>query len=348
MDYKVSVIIPVYNAGNTLKATINSVINQTIGFENIELILVDDKSTDNSRDIIKEYSNTYSNIKPIFLEENSGCPGIPRNIGIKNVTSDYIMFIDDDDEYFPEMCDKLYNTMISEDVDVVVCDSTNQHVGKYKKSKLNSDKLYLMGEEIIYFNDASPIRSIFKKSIILDNNISFPDIVIAEDIIFQLNYHSHSKKFVYLDFIGYYHIMRDDSLSPTSFNNLNIDIKSFYILLGILKKYNCDLSRYFKHHIQLFILKVIIAAGNEGNHKNEIKELLYNLADFEREINFNGNLSLDCQFINYFILHGKLNIATHICLFISKIRKSNLILNIYRKHFLNFHEKFGGFLNGFI
>ncbi len=78
------------------------------------MILVDDKSTDNSRNIIEEYSNIYYNIKPIFLEENSGCPGIPCNVGIKNASSDYIMFIDSDDEYLPEICDKLYNTIISE------------------------------------------------------------------------------------------------------------------------------------------------------------------------------------------------------------------------------------------
>ena len=75
------------------------------------MILVDDKSTDNSRNIIEEYSNIYYNIKPIFLEETSGCPGIPRNVGIKNASFDYI---DNDDEYFPEICDKLYNTIISE------------------------------------------------------------------------------------------------------------------------------------------------------------------------------------------------------------------------------------------
>ena len=98
--YKVSVIMPVYNAEEYLGNALDSVINQSMGFENIELILVDDKSTDNSRNIIEEYSNIYYNIKPIFLDENSGCPGIPRNVGIKNASSDYIMFIDNDDEYF--------------------------------------------------------------------------------------------------------------------------------------------------------------------------------------------------------------------------------------------------------
>ena len=68
--YKISIIIPIYNAESTLKNTICSVINQTIGFENIELILVDDNSNDSSKVIIKEYDSQYSNIKSIFLKEN--------------------------------------------------------------------------------------------------------------------------------------------------------------------------------------------------------------------------------------------------------------------------------------
>ena len=68
--YKVSVIMPIYNAEEYLRNTLNSVINQTIGFENIELILVDDCSTDNSRDIMEEYSKYYLNIqKNIFRRE---------------------------------------------------------------------------------------------------------------------------------------------------------------------------------------------------------------------------------------------------------------------------------------
>ena len=64
--YKVSLIIPVYNAELSLKNTIKSVMNQTLGFENIELILVDDNSNDDSKQIISELARKYSNIKPIF------------------------------------------------------------------------------------------------------------------------------------------------------------------------------------------------------------------------------------------------------------------------------------------
>ena len=92
--YKISVIIPVYNAENTLKQAVNSVINQSIGFENIELILVDDNSNDNSRKIIQDYADKYGNVKAIFLRENSGSPSKPRNTGIDNATAPYLMFLE--------------------------------------------------------------------------------------------------------------------------------------------------------------------------------------------------------------------------------------------------------------
>ena len=120
-DYLISIVIPIYNAETYLPDTINSIINQTIGFENIELILVDDKSTDNSKDVIKKYAEEYSNIKPIYLDKNSGYPGFVRNKGMEVVTSEYLMFIDSDDEYETDMCEILYNTLIENNTDCVKC-----------------------------------------------------------------------------------------------------------------------------------------------------------------------------------------------------------------------------------
>ena len=78
MNPKISVIVPTYNAESYLMNAVNSVINQSFGFENIELILIDDCSSDNSREIIEEYSKKYDNIKPIFLEKN--CCVLHKNI----------------------------------------------------------------------------------------------------------------------------------------------------------------------------------------------------------------------------------------------------------------------------
>ena len=325
--YKVSVIMPIYNGEKYLRNSLNSIIDQTLDFKNIELILVDDKSEDDTKTILEEYSKLYSNIKAIFLDENSGCPGIPRNIGIRNATSDYIMFIDDDDEYFPEMCDKLYNTMISEDADIVACNVLcTDNLGN-KEWLIDSDE-YIFDDEIIYFNNVFVWTCIFKKSIILNNNICFID-GINEDTIFTIEYYMHSKKLVYLkDFNGYHHFDRSDSTSLISFDwEINI-IKSFDTIVKILEGTNYDLNRIFKHKIQTSIMRAIIL-----DDKNEIKGVLSSLYDFEREINFRSNLSILSHVINFFILHGKLNIATCLCLFISKVRKSNLLLKIHRKFF---------------
>ena len=99
MNTKISVIVPTYNARDYLMNAVNSVINQDFGFENIELILIDDNSSDGTKEVLKKLSEEYENIKTIFLEENSGSPSKPRNIGIRNAKSKYIMFLDNDDSY---------------------------------------------------------------------------------------------------------------------------------------------------------------------------------------------------------------------------------------------------------
>ena len=99
-SYKISVIVPVYNAGIELNNAIESIINQTFGFENIELIFVDDASTDNSCNIIEEYMAVHSNIKLIKLKQNSGLPGGPRSLGIKYSSAKYLIFLDSDEERF--------------------------------------------------------------------------------------------------------------------------------------------------------------------------------------------------------------------------------------------------------
>ena len=95
--YKISVIVPVFNVENKIMNAFNSILNQTIGFENLEVIFVDDNSTDDSKNIIKSLENKYDNVKSIFLSKNSGYAGKPRNIGIKNATANYLMFLDPDD-----------------------------------------------------------------------------------------------------------------------------------------------------------------------------------------------------------------------------------------------------------
>lgn len=180
-NYKISMIIPTFNAEKDLKTAISSLMKQTIGFENIEVLLVDDLSTDNTRQVILDYAKKFNNIKYIFLDSNSGTAGKPRNIGVENASSKYIMFLDNDDEYIPEACEILYNEISKTDVNLIFCSRANRiYDQKDKPDKINETPIFkevnvLKKPEVLY----EPISNypgamwnkIFKKEFIQKNNI---------------------------------------------------------------------------------------------------------------------------------------------------------------------------------
>ena len=117
--FKISIILPVFNVEKYVVRAFDSILNQTIGFENLEVIFVDDCSTDNSASIIQNFVNKYDNVKYFGLDKNSGAAGKPRNLGIEKANADYLMFLDPDDVYLDCACEQLYYEIIHNDVDVV-------------------------------------------------------------------------------------------------------------------------------------------------------------------------------------------------------------------------------------
>ena len=191
MNYKISVIIPCYNAESTLKRCIDSVINQTFGFENIELILYDDASTDSTKKIIENYAKQYENIVPIYSSENSGFPVRGRNKGIEIASSDYIMFMDNDDEYDLNVCEFFYNIINESNPDLISCGKVNLDniTTKYTPTSPNGkEKINIAKEDIIYFEDRFIRKKIYKRSILIENNILFPEEKYAEDLYFTILY----------------------------------------------------------------------------------------------------------------------------------------------------------------
>jgi len=195
MNYKVSVIIPIYNAEENLENAIQSVIKQTIGFENIELILIDDASTDNSKNIIRSYCDKYKNIIPHYSNKNHGFPGFGRNMGLKLATSKYIMFLDNDDEYKEDICETLYETITSENVDYVGCNkitidsvSNIKQSLKYENGIESEGKVFIENENILLFDSTAVWSKIFKKEIIDKYEIKFLENTHADDLAFTLDY----------------------------------------------------------------------------------------------------------------------------------------------------------------
>lgn len=127
----VSVIMPTYNAGKFLADSIDSILSQT--YTNLELVITDDCSTDNTRIILEKYSRKDSRVKVEYLKENYG-PGIARNKSIERAQGRYIAFCDCDDRWFPEKLEKQISHMTKHDCALcsssyLLCDENNQVTG---------------------------------------------------------------------------------------------------------------------------------------------------------------------------------------------------------------------------
>lgn len=293
--YLITVIIPVYNAEKYLKRCIESVINQSIGFENIELILADDNSSDNSKNIIQEYSDKYSNIISFFSNTNHGFPGYGRNIALKNASAKYIMFMDNDDEYELDFCETVYNEIEKRDCDIV---STNYKfiegsVVTLENNFSNINKKYIDHgdfrlvelDEFYNIPDVDIWTKIFKRSIIQDNNILFVEDRLNEDTQFLFNYLFYANKLIYIDYYGYKHYRDGENLSYFTSKNTLAFIDSYYDLLNLVKdKYgDVDMVYLFKNKIETTLYRIILSSNR--------KCLLEKLYEFEMNIGFNSPLN---------------------------------------------------------
>ncbi|PWA12885.1 glycosyltransferase family 2 protein [Pueribacillus theae] len=184
-NYKVTVIMPVYNAEKTLRKAIESVINQSIGFENVEFIIIDDKSSDGSRSIILEYAKTYPNIVPIFFKKNNGSPAIPRNIGMKLAKGEYIKFIDSDDWLAPNGIETLYNLLVKTGDHYAIGRTIKAEDGKYAitgeyNSCENRDSIHPCSIPHV-FQHLGPTARMMRTQFLREYNCKFPNMKYAED-----------------------------------------------------------------------------------------------------------------------------------------------------------------------
>ena len=250
--YKISIIVPVYNSQKYLRDSLESIVNQSIGVENLEVIIVDDASTDGTGDIIDEYAQKYSNFKAIRLSENIGAAYGPRNIALREVTSEYVMFLDADDTFVETACEDLYNEISHSKVDMVF----GRYYRVYDDVKLKSYSPYTRSDNDIKINPrfsgivsfvwskvAYPILygrpkpsqcrvvvddirenpdilkilpSIWTKIVRRDSIGEFPALITGEDLNFILDIYDKGK-IVFLNnkYVTNYHMRFDGDLSIT-------------------------------------------------------------------------------------------------------------------------------------
>ena len=268
--YKISIIIPVFNVEDTLKNAFDSIKSQTIGFENLEVIFVDDKSTDDSLKIIKEFSKKYNNVKSICLNKNSGFAGKPRNVGIENATAPYLMFLDPDDIFLENACEILYKSIIENDLELV---SGNYNINRDSNIVRNNwDILKLEDGESIQvqyidenFNFLLTIPSvwskIFKKEFILKENINFLVGVPAQDVVFVTEslLKARGIKFINTPVVEYIPRQSDSVTSKKSKSVLAGFIKSYTAILNIAKEHDENYAWIGPRNLYFWIKQFILS-----------------------------------------------------------------------------------------
>jgi len=219
----VSIIMPVYNAENFLKRSIESILNQK--YYNFELIIVDDGSTDNSYQISKDYSSMDTRIL-VKSFDNSG-PATARNRGLDLAKGEYLLFVDSDDYINSNTISTLVDEIESSKVDLV-CAGHSDDYGDTKKN-VSPEGFYGSFKDALYDFDIllsrhtlqGPWAKIFRTKIIQENKLAFPEnMVFGEDTMFVYKYIQHSHNVKIIENILYNHSIYDGSLSRRSVNNI--------------------------------------------------------------------------------------------------------------------------------
>ncbi|WP_406532119.1 glycosyltransferase [Methanobrevibacter sp.] len=201
-DFKISIIMPISNVNKFLfKRSLNSLFNQTIGFENIELLLIDDSSNLHLKKFVQKYVNVYDNIKYIYLDVQSG-EAISRNIGVKFASADYVMFLDYDCYLLDNACELLYNLILENDCDSIIANYIDLAEGFGEKDDfgdLNEIKSFINSDEITDF--ISPVgNKLYSKSFILENNIKFSSSELYVDCLFLNSFLSKSNNVLLMNY----------------------------------------------------------------------------------------------------------------------------------------------------
>lgn len=244
----ISIIVPIYNAEKYLNKCIDSIINQSK--KELEIILINDGSTDNSENIIKKYDD--KRIK-YFKNKNQGI-GKTRNFGIEKVTGKYIMFLDSDDFLELNACEKMFEKAEKDKLDIVICDYYRYFDnGKKEEVKLPDFKnSSLKDNPNIISEHLSPWAKIYKTDLIKKNDIKFVENLKYEDAPFVIETLDCAKKIGKVNLPLNYYVIHEKSETTVR------DEKVFDIIqiIDIIRKYTKN-KKYLKEKIDKLTVRII-------------------------------------------------------------------------------------------
>ena len=268
----ISVIVPVYNVEEYLEECLESIKRQT--YTDIEVILVNDGSTDGSKEICERYCEKDSRFK-LVNQENKG-QSVARNLGMAESKGEFISFVDSDDVLKEDMLEQLMKQMTSEDIDIVECWYTNEKqelelsIPKNVKTIFQGDSkealVSLCKDNIVRLN---AVAKLFRRQVIV--NFPFLEGLFYEDVYGGIGILKHIRKMVKINYIGYYYRVRQGSIMNREFNIKNLDL--FTICDKLEQLYQGDtfalayIHRRLFHLVLMHIVDYHIFEGNPYKEK---------------------------------------------------------------------------------
>lgn len=304
---KVSIIIPVYNAELYLKRCIDSCINQT--YKNIEIILINDGSKDNSEKIIK----TYQDERIVYIhKENSGVSAT-RNIGLKIATGKYIMFADADDWYELDAVEQMVNAIEKEN-----CDAIRSNYNRVIQSQCYKNSEKIQNNKIIEMDDVISGRiNCYVWLIIINKNAlkkaEFDtDLPMMEDTLFFIELLSKGIKIKYKNIITYNYYFNSESASINSKNLL----RNMMSIFNVYEKIICKELKVNKEKLKLTIIRDV---------EDIIKDLFkYDRVQFKKAYNMIIS-NVDYRKILKNVPYKKLNITYKVMTYCLEKEQYNLL-----------------------
>jgi len=225
---KVSVIVPVYNGEEYIEKCLNSLLEQTL--EEIEIIVVDDGSTDMTPDITKRYSTEFPKIR--YLRKENGGVSDARNFGLPYAEGEYIGYVDSDDYVDPDMYEVMYNKAKERCSDIVEC---NLHHTYTDHEDTEIMTRYYTTKELVCYSRHIVWNKIFRRTWLQETKVQFPPGIIYEDVSFVLKIVPYITGYDYVDIAPVHYIQRSASQNNTV--NPVITMQVFDMLKGVMDFY---------------------------------------------------------------------------------------------------------------
>lgn len=232
-DIILSIILPVYNAQETLNMCLQS-LKEDLKQGEIELIAIDDGSTDNSWEQLQLFKTFYPNHATVLKQTNSG-QGRARNNAIQRARGKYLGFVDADDQVSPGMFTIMLNTIIEKNTDMVICDFTKTFKNSQEEivyfNKINSNILSPKKHKYLLFSCGnSAWNKIFKKDILLKHHLSFSESMIYEDLAMIPVLISKCNSIVRAPLALYFYSVHEDSTTHNSSKKIEDHLNALAIV----------------------------------------------------------------------------------------------------------------------